>query len=744
LAIRLEVLLPSGDVAGDFDDFLIYDPRALQSAGPSPDPELIPEEPSPGENLLPGGDFEVGQKCFGLLAYEQVPGAAEPDKLLARATTTPWHFDHPAPVGETCLAVGLNVPRSAGATRPGESPPATGKVRVWFGPVALERPASYVATLSARATQSTPLEVSLRVAGQEVGRALFTIDRSWRRLSHSFLAMGRRLPGEAYLVVEAPRRRDDSPVGMWLDAVSLTSTLAPAAYHPPNLLELGIIGPAEDPLDIGHLVDLRSPVEFKTRLINYDRRAFVGEVCLDIVDALDRVVWTADLPCKLGPAGHPKSVLESTHRLRLGRGYYRILATAWVGAGGNGVPVSQAVRPFGVLNLTDALPVGAPLGMPVAPGRYSQRMTQWGLGWARVALEGAAATSDPDGLARLLEDCRSQRLEIVGEYSAVGQALPSPLGRYSIVPVSRLATLRQAHQGSGGDRRRADLVIRLGGNGAPADQVALLSGSDALSSRAFEWAWPTDPLPEDAEPALDRLTALGTDRQPIYWWERALPVAISTNLPIGLRVESVAETGGVVRRAPLDPALEASELVRGLAVRLWYGVERIALASYPFQPNDPTENESPVFGAAATSPFSEYDHSPKPVLVAVDFAAEMLNDATPAEWIDGYQQARALCFERPGGRGVALLWRPLGTTATLHRLEGVASFAVDPRRRGPEPVKVFNCFGQDEPYRLDGADIILPVGSMVLYVSAEGKTWPKLLEALSRALAVPDRGTGIQ
>ena len=745
LAVRLEVLLPPGDLVADFDDFLVYDPQALELAGPNPDPDLIPQAPRPGRNLLPGGSFEVGQKSFGLLAYEPVPDPARPDRAITRAVAAAWYFEQPGYMGHTCLAVPLNTRPSTAPGRPAPAPATSEKVRLWLGPVTLERPAVYVVSLALRATQPMPVEVALWVGGEEVGRARLTVNESWRRLAHSFLAMGRHVPGEAYVLIEAARRPAESPIGLWLDAVSLTPAVPPGEYQPPNQVELGILGPAGDPLDVGHLIHQARPVEFKVRLVNYDRRAFVGQVCLDVVDALDRVVWTTDLRCKLGPRGYANDTLDSAHQLRLHRGYYRILATAWLGAKGNTEPLSQAARPFAVINLDDPLPAGAPLGMPVAPGRYSQRMTQWGVGWARVALEGPDAQAGPVQIADLVRKCHGQRLEVVGEYSSVGDAGPPPVSRHSIVPVSRLAEWLEAPKRAVAGGARSGLVVRLSENSDPLDQIALLTGGgEGDRTRAFEWALPGLPLPEDAEPQLERLGDLVPPDTKLFWWERGLHLAPTTNLPVGMRVERVGEAPGAVRRAPLDPALEASELVRGLAVRLWHGFDRIALATYPFQAGDPVGGGSPGRRAPLAAAFAEYDHSPKPVLAALDFAAEMLNEAVGVDWIDGWRQARALCFERPGGGGVALVWRPLGTTASLHRLVGLGPLLAKPGQPVENAIEVRNCFGQPEPCRLVGQDLIVPVSSMVLFISARGEAWPQLRQALSRALSGPDEGLSPQ
>jgi hypothetical protein len=125
------------------------------------------------------------------------------------------------------------------------------------------------------------------------------------------------------------------------------------------------------------------------------------------------------------------------------------------------------------------------------------------------------------------------------------------------------------------------------------------------------------------------------------------------------------------------------------------------------------------------------------VLAALDFAAEMLNDKAPVDWIDGWEQARALCFEGPGGKGVALVWRPLGTTASLHRLPGLAPLLASRDEKRQDAIEVRNCFGGPEPCRTVGDDLYLPVSSFVLYLSAEGSTWSRLREALSAVLVGP-------
>jgi hypothetical protein len=188
-----------------------------------------------------------------------------------------------------------------------------------------------------------------------------------------------------------------------------------------------------------------------------------------------------------------------------------------------------------------------------------------------------------------------------------------------------------------------------------------------------------------------------------------------------------------MRRASLDPALEASETIRAIALRLWYGFDRVALATYPFRASDPVGGGRSLSTGPAAAAFREYDHSPRPVLAALDFFAGMLNDAVPVDWIEGSRQARALCFEGVGGKGMALLWRPLGMTASLHRLPGLAP----PGETRQEAIEVRNCFGGPGPCRVVGEDLFVSVSSLVLYLSAEGATWSRLREALPTALAGP-------
>lgn len=187
-----------------------------------------------------------------------------------------------------------------------------------------------------------------------------------------------------------------------------------------------------------------------------------------------------------------------------------------------------------------------------------------------------------------------------------------------------------------------------------------------------------------------------------------------------------------MRRVSLDPALEASEMVRALAIRRWYGFDRILLDAYPLATFDPTGRA----GVPAT--LSEYDHSPKPALAALDFLNEMLNDASPLDWIDGAKGARAVAFERGDDRGVALLWRPFGSTPIMHRLVGIGRLVSTDSGSEGGAVEVRNCFGQLEPCTIDGRDLIVPVSAMVLYVTAEGPPWQELLRALPFAMGEPD------
>lgn len=217
-------------------------------------------------------------------------------------------------------------------------------------------------------------------------------------------------------------------------------------------------------------------------------------------------------------------------------------------------------------------------------------------------------------------------------------------------------------------------------------------------------------------------------------------MAPTTNLPLGLRVEPRGPTGGDMRRATPDPALEASETIRAIALRLWHGFDRVAVATYPLQAGDPVGGGRLLSTGPAAATFSEYDHSPRPFLAALDFIAEMLNDAVPVDWIEGSRQARALCFEGAGGKGVALLSYPVEMTASLRRLPGLGPWLAPPGETRQDAIELHSCFGGPEPCRVVGEDLFMSVSSLVLYLSAEGATCSRLREGLPKALAGPMEG----
>ncbi len=676
-----------------------------------------------GGNLVINGDFEVGQKGFSVYGVRRFPDGRR--GIVPHA----WFLDHDAPVHRSCLLVPLRTDQA------------------WVEFACLRPPArvkSFMLSLQLRAARPVRVEASLTDAAGRLGAATFPASDTWRSFQE-LLSVTRPAQGLARLAIKAqgkPERAGSAePSHLWIDAVALYAAGNPVAgYRAASDVEVGVLGPAPDPVDLAHLIEVGQAVSFAARIINHAQQPFRGTLAIDVVDAFDRLVWTKTSEQTVAPG----DMQELPSQLHLPRGYYRILATAWPGRIGHGRPGSRAERAFGVVNLSDAVPRGSPFGFVAGVGRLSRRLTQLGGGWVRF-LAAPPSGNGPavDWLSESLSSAARARLETVVAINQVPRE-ESERRRFLGALVSAAANGGAAIEIAAHDdpdltsgeyleffNACAADITRL----APRLKIAAPSRTEPIGAK-LQWLrkcvnsglptalaaltirLPPFRPPEQVESVLEDFAALATQKASQHRWDVEVPAHAGTaylyvprGVPSGPRLRSIWP-------ARSDPALEASELVRSLAIRYLAGIERACCGLFSHQPLD-------ILNARSHEALNEYDNAPKPAVVAFDLFAEMLNDAYLAEWIDLRRDVRALCFEKSDGGGVALIWRPFGASIEWYLLPGWSNRA-----------RAVNCFGQPERNTVANKDLRVPVSAMVRYLLVEPDARSAFFHALRTATPV--------
>jgi hypothetical protein len=671
------------------------------------------------ENLIAGGDFEVGQRNFSVSGDRRVfPRGA------MRAVAQAWSFD------ETTAAVGKRSLRI---------PLDQDEFRVAFGWVRVQPGRDYVVSLHAKSDIKMVLCVGVVEYPGSFRFEYFAIDDHFRRMA---LTVPTRpdLPWSALAVaIRSSNQAKDAYAKdpnhfLWLDGVSLTPGEPRSKYDPPAAVEVGIVGPDPDPVDIGGLIQIGKPVELAVRLANYQPMAYEGQLAVDLVDAFDRPAGFQQTYRVRGDSG--KTVEQKIGPLNLPRGYYKLLATAWPVRIGEGQPLSTSERAFAVVNLADAVPTGNYFGMTVETPRMSRRITQLGAGWvwlkaSRQWCQTPAGDLDWTWHQDLVKKARDQRLEVLADLAwDMGEGRPPEPGDawrkvcYEFAQASKdkevlalgvldrpnLAGLTPGKylelmgQASAEFRRandKAAVVAPVQGVANP-DRFAWLKdamkGGLDRSADIVGVRFPPTDLPEDLEPALEEIRS----------WRKTYPFKQYIDVGVGGLIPSaylhVPNLYGYDPAIPgqgpdvEDPVLQAARLVRALAIRQFAMIDR---AAWWVESHRPPDILRPTFDPQC----HEYDNAPRPVLAAFDYMAETLNPTSLTEWIDLPQQVRALCFEHPGGEMVVLLWRPFGLSLRPVVLKGLAG-----------KVKVTDLFGRHEDHPTQGGDLLVLVNEAVRYV----------------------------
>jgi hypothetical protein len=107
-------------------------------------------------------------------------------------------------------------------------------------------------------------------------------------------------------------------------------------------------------------------------------------------------------------------------------------------------------------------------------------------------------------------------------------------------------------------------------------------------------------------------------------------------------------------------------------------------------------------------------------VAAIDFMNSRFNRAELLGWFELGGDVRACGLDVGRHSTVAVMWRSFGRRPTWVRLPGLAG-----------RVRVYNAFGSPEHFRTTGEDAVVPVSSMVIYVTGSAGDRQALLDALA-------------
>ncbi len=677
--------------------------------------------PAPVVNLIPDGDFETGHRSFLACGLRRWPGGEE------YAVPLRWSLDGEAAVGRTALRFELDRQTA----------------RVGFGPLRLDAvPGAERLHLAFQARADRPCRgtATLRTPDRVLGRGTFEVGPGWQQFTHAFETGGSGREAEAAELLidmseEAPQA-EDSPTTCWLDAVSLTD--APPTERPvrPAGPRVGLIMPEVRPTDLCSLLAEDAEATFGLRVVA-PAEASPGRalrLAVDMLDAFDRVVWTKTVDVVTGSDG----LFVDEIRLRMPRGYFRLLATLWSGEPGQSRMLSQACGAVGVIAANDPVPSRNRFGLIVEGPLISMRTTHLGAGWVRADLVPARLQVVPGkwdfglwaGPGGLLAMCEQAQVEVVaaltlppGDRERRG-LVQQWLGSNTIEPIGLVVA--EPVQAAAESAAFLGWVAELLAARSPSTRLVRdISGFEGLpvltameSTRgaglAAGVAFASDPLPESAEPVLE---AIGARAAGAEIWDLAVPVELEDAArPLWPGPETLRPVGGgsmlQLLAAPSDPVLSASRMVRAMVIRVLAGASMCCCnAALLAPPRSVFEHNR--------RRLHEADLSPRPATVAFDVMTSLLNGARCLRWVEQRGGSRVVCFARPDGSGVAVCWRPFGSQPTTLSFAGL-----------PAGTRLLDCTGNPEPTVTAEERLIVEVNEQVRYlVSGPGDA-----EAMARAM----------
>jgi len=330
-----------------------------------------------------------------------------------------------------------------------------------------------------------------------------------------------------------------------------------------------------------------------------------------------------------------------------------------------------------------------------------------GFGWVRWTPE------DAGGGARFEDSARSQSLEVLladqGSASLVEPPLPVRL-----IGVERSGAMLPNTRTSSG----APLLDSRGTPVSGGSKAAPAFAGDGPHIVTFEEAV----LPESVVPALSRLEAASDGASGPALWDVGVPLLLSSDArfrsPDWVTSPEISAPTGV----GLDPALEASLLVRRYVLRFAAGLGRIGLVpKTAFAAAPPAVEPVGTSAWASIVPWmlAEADHSPLPHVAAIDYMNSRLNHAALLASMELRGDARACVIDVSGHSVVAIMWRSFGRRPSWYRLRGLV-----------DRVRIYNAFGSPEGFHTVGEDVDVPVSTYVIYVTCAAADRQALLDAL--------------
>ncbi len=719
---------------------------AIRIAAALPFGKATPSSAGGTRNLILDGDFETGESRFFASGEVRWPNGDE------RTVPLGWQIGGNPALGGNTLNLSLNQ--------------AIG--RVGFGPLDLSEvePGSrkrLFLSFMAQASRPTTVVASLRTRTRDLGRVTYPLTQAWDRFAGAFEiqadSFDQRIElADSELVFEFAGDDSPEPNLCGLDAVVLQDSPVMSRYVPASAMEIGLAGPAHDSTDVRNLFDAREQIAFSLRIAggttpdlaarsnSPPTRNPRAQLALDVVDAWDRVVTTRTRTISI-PTGEPHA-----ERIDLGalpRGYYRILATLWEGSPGQSALIAQTSMPLAAISLRDPVPTMGYFGLSSWSGNISMRTTQLGSAWVRMDVPSSRCRS-PNGewdlstWEALLGECQRAQVDIVADVDLPATAE----GRRSFIeewllnstfpPAGIIVRPPAIGLRSGRDYLlHLDEVRKLVGIRWPSLHVVEdLSFLDGLPNGTA----PTDgggapivwglggrdsKLPEAREgylEAIGRRRPSGTEV-----WELGAAVHLGGAPRLGLRrplrQADLRTTDPVVLlEPPVDPVRSASRLVRSMLIRTLAGASMVCSEATALAPPRSIQDDDRTW-------LHERDLTPRPAIVTLDLAAELLNNATPIRWIDLPGGARVLYFEKDDGGAVAAFWRPYGLAATR------VGFT-----RLPASTVAMDCLGLPAALLPEGNRQILDVNEIVRYLTVpadQRETFRQILDELAIELRSP-------
>jgi len=700
--------------------------------------ETLPSQPrrshqtptQPAVNVLPDGDFETHQPRFHASGLSHWPNGE------SFSVPVIWAFDAEVATSGDC-SLRLSVDSET--------------TRVAWGPLDLSAfhqrrfpsDARWHLRLVAKADRPLNLTATLRTRTRQLGSKTFAPGDDWQEFSHRFVVPVRSYDelielASAELALDIERSDSAESAHCWIDGVQLVCTPEAAPPRGQPSIDIGIESAMTAVADLSDLWQVGDEVSFTVRLVAHVVAGgdALGTLAIDVVDAWDRVVETRTTT----PMPTPSGVVEERFRLKLPRGYYRVLATLWDAEPGVSVIITRTGRALAVIDSSDPVPSHNRFGLAADAVNISRRTTHLGAGWVRVnlrsdRLETRRGVWDLQPWQHLESACNAARVETI-----VDLLPPADLGLCQVFlnhwlaqPADSLIAvairphtattqpsqpyLKRLEVAQQALRQRIGLTLvydyavlrqRRASAESPGQRVPEAVAVSLIKTR----------LPEANEPTLETIRRYRSNYQPLWDLYVRVPIGGAPCLqPLrpGRHIYDV-DTGPIQRLAePCDPVLLASRMVRACMIRWLAGVEMLCCDAAAFSPV-----RSCYDGDQRR--LHETDLSPRVAVVVFDLMTSLFNDARLTRWIDYPDGARVVVFDKADGQVIAALWRPFGFSPTRLSLGPL-----------PDSVHLLDCAGVPQSVVRDDKRTIVEVNEIVRYLVASPAEAVSLTRAIDSA-----------